>query len=84
MDRIAAKIPEEIGMLLKDRDLHAGACKQEPEDNASRPATNDYALDDKIGCSVVVGLSHIPDRLYSRSSIFKFVHIPIRFGLQLA
>jgi hypothetical protein len=43
MDRVAAKIAQEVGMFLEHDDVNAGARQQEPEHHAGRPAARDAA-----------------------------------------
>ena len=44
VDRVAAEVAEEVGVLLQDDDPHAGAGEQEPEHHPRRPAADDAAL----------------------------------------
>ena len=52
MDRVAAKIAQEVGMLLEHRDVDAGAREQKAEHHAGRPAVDDAAAH--------VGRGHTP------------------------
>ena len=44
MNRVAAEIAEEIGVLLQHHDLNAGARQQESEHHAGGTAAGDAAL----------------------------------------
>ena len=43
MDRVAAKVAEEIGVLLQHDHVDAGARQQEARHHAGRPAARDHA-----------------------------------------
>ena len=43
MDRVAAKVAQEVGVLLQHHDVDAGARQQEAEHHAGRPAADDAA-----------------------------------------
>src|ERR1700731_1203361 len=43
MDRIAAKVPQEVGVLFDDDDFDAGTRQEKSEHHASRPSTHDAA-----------------------------------------
>jgi hypothetical protein len=44
VDRVAAEIAEEIGVLLKHPNVAAGAGEQQPGHHPGRPAADDYEL----------------------------------------
>ena len=44
MDRVAAEVAQEVGVLLQHDDVDAGAREQEAEHHAGRPAAGDAAL----------------------------------------
>ena len=44
MDRVAAEVAKEIGVLLQHDDVEAGAREQVAEHDAGRPAARDAAL----------------------------------------
>jgi hypothetical protein len=43
MNRVAAKVAEEVGMLFKHDDFNSGARQKEPEHHAGRTAAGDAA-----------------------------------------
>jgi hypothetical protein len=43
MDRVAAEVAEEVGVLLQHHDIDAGASEQKPEHHPGRPAAGDGA-----------------------------------------
>src|SRR5207245_9292271 len=43
VDRVAAKVAQEVGVLLEHEDLDAGPGEEEPEHNPGRPSTGDAA-----------------------------------------
>src|SRR5947199_10399264 len=49
VDRIAAEIPQEIGMLFEDQNRDPGSGKKEPEHHTCRSAARDAAADRNLG-----------------------------------
>jgi hypothetical protein len=43
MDGVAAEVAQEVGVLLENQHVHAGAGQKEPEHHAGRPAAGDAA-----------------------------------------
>ena len=43
MDRVAAEVAQEVGVLLEHHDVDAGARQQQAEHHAGRPAADDAA-----------------------------------------
>jgi hypothetical protein len=59
MDRVAAEVAEEVGVLLQHHDIDAGASEQKPEHHPGRPAAGDGAargdFDSRAQASVSAG-----------------------------
>src|SRR5438477_10726839 len=49
VDRIAAEVPQEIGMLFEDQNRNPGSGKKEPEHHTCRSAACDAAADRNLG-----------------------------------
>jgi hypothetical protein len=54
MDGVAAKVAQEVGVLLEHHHVHAGACEQEAEHHAGRATANDAAASGNLAQSPII------------------------------